>query len=192
MGWEESPVPTSSTPAALPEALAGLAPALAARARRLGADPAQAEDMAQEALLRMLARHAAGDAPPLDARRFALGVLGNLWRDRLRRRRPAHAALEALALLPQAGPCAPEHRLAAEQGVRRAVAAIARLPAGERVLLLAVLTAPDGQAALAARLGIPRGTLAARLARTRARLRRELGLGPRETSATLLGRLSGP
>lgn len=185
-------MPTSSMSATLPEALAGLAPALAARARRLGADPAQAEDLAQEVLLRMLARHAAGDAPPLDARRFALGVLGNLWRDRLRRRRPARAALEALELLPQARPCTPEHRLAAEQGVRRAITEIARLPAGERVLLLAVLTAPDGQAALAARLGIPRGTLAARLARTRARLRRELGLGPHETSAALLGRLPEP
>ncbi len=192
MGREESPVPTSSIPATLPETLAGLAPALAARARRLGADPAQAEDMAQEALLRMLARHRAGGAPPHDARRFALRVLGNLWRDRLRRRRPARTTLEALTLLPEPVSCPPERRRAAQQAARHAVAAIARLPEEERTLLLAALTSPDGQTALATRLGIPRGTLAARLARSRARLRREVGLGPHEASAALIGRLHGP
>lgn len=181
-------MPRPAAPHALPETLADLAPALAARARRLGADPGEAEDLAQEALLRMLARHAAGCAPPQDVRRFALRILRNLWRDSLRRRRPARAALEALAQLPDPGPCAPEQRIALEQTARRVVGAIARLPGEERAVMLAMLTGRAGQTELAARLGIPRGTLAARLARSRARLREELDPRPHGARASRAGR----
>lgn len=184
----ETPTPTPCQDPDVRDALVRLVPRLRLRAVRLCGERALAEDLVQDTLVRLLARHAGGHPPPRDLGRFAFVSLRNAWRDRLRRTGSAQAVSDELRAFGAVEPCPPERQLAARSACRRVAAAVGRLPAEERALLIAALAEPGGQTALARRLGLRRGTLASRLARARRDLRRDLGLAPGEKASVLLVR----
>lgn len=144
--------------------LARLRPRLLRRARRLAAGAAEAEDLAQEALLRVWSRLAAGHAvADLDA---------YLWvtlRHLALRRRGEAAPSEDSAALPDPA-ASPETRLFA----REVVAALSDLPPQEARLLEIVALEGESYAEAARREGVPVGTVMSRLSRGRARLKAQL------------------
>lgn len=154
-----------------------LLPRLERRARRLSDSPEAAQDLAQEAALRLWQRLAQGKEVK-QPDRYAMILLHNLARARWRRRRPQEEMQENLLVtLPEA----PSRLACAETQ-----AAIARLPEGQRRLMQLVMEGEVSPSALALRLGLPPGTVMSRLARARVRLRAEMGLAPRASVSELL------
>ena len=144
--------------------LARLRPRLIRRAARLTGSPAEAEDLAQEALLNVWSRLAAGHAvADLDA---------YLWvtlRHLAARRRAGAVPPEETTALPD--PSAPaEMRLFA----REVVSAMSALPPQEARLLGLVALEGASYAEAARREGVPMGTVMSRLSRGRARLKARL------------------
>lgn len=145
--------------------LVALIPDLRRLARRLTRDPATAEDLVQEALLRVwtqMGRHAA----IADLKPYLMTAARNL----ARRPRRAELALSD-APEPSAPPEAPG-RLA----LRDVVGALARLPQAEARLILRHVAGEESYADIAAAEDLPIGTVMSRLARGRARLRQDCGL----------------
>ena len=152
--------------------LVPLMPDLARLTRRLARDPAHAEDLAQEALVRVWARMAEGGTIA-DLRPYLMEAARNLARRPGRRYLALEEAPEPVSL-PEA-----EGRLA----LRDVACAMARLPAGEARLLIAVAARGEGYAALAEAEGVTIGAVMSRIARARARLRTDIDGGPSRTAA---------
>jgi RNA polymerase sigma-70 factor (ECF subfamily) len=116
-------------PAALQRLVDAKLPRIFGFARRMLGDAGDAEDVAQETLLRTWQRAPDREpgGPPLDAWMHTVAM--NLCRDRLRRRRETY--LEVVPDLPEEGP-GPVARLEAASDADRVQAAIARLPARQR------------------------------------------------------------
>ncbi len=141
---------------------------LARRARRLGVSAAEAEDLAQEAVLAYLEQRAKGrtvDAP-LPYMMTALRHAAQLRHRLAARQRPLSAAPEGQT------EDASEARLCSE-----VLGAIDTLPDADRALLRLVAAGETSPQDLSERLHVPPGTVMSRLARARARLRAELGEG---------------
>ena len=160
-----------------PDLIETLLPRLLARARRLTGSAQEAEDLAQEVILRlweMQGNHVEIAAPD----RYAMVMLHNLVRGRWRRARPEtgldDADLHAL-------PAAPARLACAELR-----SAIARLPRHQARLMVLVMQGESSPQALAHRLRLPKGTVMSRLARARAALRREMGLARKASVAELM------
>ena len=139
-------------------------------------DRRRAEEMAQEAFLkafRFLDRWR-GEAA---FSTWLFAVATNVYRSRMRRFQPVEVALEKA---PAArAPSDPEEDAARHEmasSVRRLVAA---LPPKYRDALVLFYFMDMNLTAAAEALGIPQGTLKARLHRARARLERQLGTDPR-------------
>ena len=120
-------------PAALQRLVEAKLPRIFAFARRMLGDAGDAEDVAQETLLRTWRRAPDREpgGPPLDAWMHAVAL--NLCRDRLRRRRETY--LEAVPDLPEDAP-GPQSRLEAASDAERVQAALVRLPARQREALI--------------------------------------------------------
>ena len=136
---------------------------------------ADAEDVAQEAFVkayRALGRFRAGSP----FRPWLLRIVGNEARNHRRAsgRREFHHS-RAGRLEPVREAVVPDDALLAREGRRRLLAAVDRLPDGERTAVLAryVIGLTDRETAAA--LGIPRATVKMRAWRGLGRLRRELG-----------------
>jgi len=157
-------------------ALSGLIPALTRLSRRLAPDRASADDLAQEALLRVLARLRAG-GEVADLRPYLMETARNLAR------RPPRRTLALDEVAEPAAPAGTGARLA----LRDVAAALARLPAAEAEALLGTAVAGRSVRAVAAAAGLPTGTVLSRVARGRARLRGALGLRRGSAVADLLG-----
>ena len=159
-----------------PVALVAAIPALRRTARALVRCPDRAEDITQEALLRVWARMRDGEeiAAPLA---YLRATARNLAR-RPPRLDPAEAAS------PESTPPCAEDRLAC----RAVMAALAALPPEQAALLTSAALGEGTVAEIAIATGLPPGTVASRVSRARARLRRDLGLPETRPVGALLDR----
>ncbi|WP_158275468.1 RNA polymerase sigma factor [Maritimibacter sp. 55A14] len=160
--------------------MARLAPEFRAVARHLGGPREQADDLAQDAALRLLAR-LRSDGRISDPRRYGFSVLRNLWRDRYRRAARQGEPLE------EEPPAETPHAASAGLACRDVRAAIARLAPHHRALLTMIAQGTDNYRDLARAQGIAPGTVMSRLSRARRALRAELALGEDDTVMSLLG-----
>ncbi len=147
--------------------LCDLMPKLRRRARRLARSTDEAEDMAQEAMLRLL-QQMQRDGKIEMPERYAMTLLHNLARYRWRSRQVTEELTEDMACAP---PLAPARIACAELQ-----AAIDRLPEDQAALMRLVMLGETSPRVLAARVGVPKGTVMSRLGRARRRLRKEMGL----------------
>ena len=144
-----------------------LMPRLRARARRLCNSAEEAEDIAQETALRLwqrLGRQGGVENPD----RYAMITLHNLVRQRWRGRRVTEELAENMG---QVDPDAPA-RLACSDLQR----AIERLPQEQVCVIEQLMAGESSPKVIAERTGIPLGTVMSRLARARARLRKDMHL----------------
>jgi RNA polymerase sigma-70 factor (ECF subfamily) len=157
-------------PAAFHELYQRFGPRVKVYLRRRGVDAATAEDLAQETLLTVWRRAALYSSAKGSASTWIFTIARNLWIDRLRKEVPwqelpaAHAAEISPEPLPDA--------VVAESEVQlRLRAALAELPAEQqRVIELAYLEGLS-HGDIAARLGLPLGTVKSRVRIAYQRLR---------------------
>ena len=146
--------------------------ALRALAYRLLGDPDVMDDVLQAAYLKAF-RALGSFEGRASFRTWLYRIVHNACMDELRRRKRARLvtwdddAVESIDPLPD-----PEELVTDRQEL---AAALASLPADMRAAVLLVDAEGMGYHEAAAVLGVPRGTLAARLHRARARLRQRLG-----------------
>lgn len=151
----------------LPDTISVLIPKLRRRAGRLVPDRGDAEDLVQEAVLRLWQRLDTGaDVQAPD--RYAMIMLHNLVRQRWRRLRPMEELSDEMG---HTVPLAPA-RIACSE----ICAAIDRLSPDQRVLMRLVVEGETSPQVLAGKLGLPKGTVMSRLGRARRALRDEIGL----------------
>ncbi len=132
-------------------------------------DAALADDLAQEALIKALARsEQLRDAQALESWLFS--ILNNCWRDHLRGRREFADIADIDDAIVDESP-SPEQRYASRQTVQRVRLAIAGLPIGQRQVITLVDIEECSYAVVAAILDLPVGTVMSRLARARQALR---------------------
>ncbi len=148
------------------ETMSRLGLKLRRRARRLGHQPCDAEDMAQEALLRLMQRMAR--SPVQTPEHYAMIILQNIARARWRARVELTELEEDTASILPAG----DSRLALE-ALRHAIAA---LPPDQAQIMQLVLEGEFSPRTIAAQLHLPVGTVMSRLARARVTLRQQIGL----------------
>jgi RNA polymerase sigma-70 factor (ECF subfamily) len=134
-------------------------------------DRTAAEDLVQETYLRALsARHKPG--PGENVRGWLFTILHNVWRNEVRRRRPA--ALEDVADHLVAPGDSPVEALGRDEARRRVRLAIAELPHAFRAVVVLRCVEGFSYRDVAAIVGCPAGTVMSRLARARALLRKTL------------------
>lgn len=164
-------------PTDLPEALCDLMPAMMRLARHLSGNRDQAQDLCQEVLLRLWAR-LQNDHEVDDLRAYAMAALRNQYRQQLRESVPVAEFDEVDE------PVAPV--VFAALAVHDLEAAIDELPTPQAKLIRLVAEGETSPIKLAQIIGCPVGTVMSRLARARAKLRAEVGLGENSPTADLL------
>jgi RNA polymerase sigma-70 factor (ECF subfamily) len=140
-------------------------------ARWLTRDPSDAQDLAQEAMLRALRYFHAfrGEA----ARPWLLRIVRNTWIDFGTRNKMEKLPLEVLENRPADGPDPEQSALASDQR-RQIAAALAALPAEAREVLVLREIEDLSYKHIAVVLDLPIGTVMSRLARAREKLAVEL------------------
>jgi RNA polymerase sigma-70 factor (ECF subfamily) len=140
-------------------------------ARWLTRDPSDAQDLAQEAMLRALRYFHAfrGEA----ARPWLLRIVRNTWIDFGMRNKMEKLPLEVLENRPADGPDPEQSALARDQR-RQIAAALAALPAEAREVLVLREIEDLSYKHIAVVLDLPIGTVMSRLARAREKLAVEL------------------
>jgi RNA polymerase sigma-70 factor, ECF subfamily len=179
-----APVPTASEPAntvspasgtrpsrvSLRSELVAMLPSLERRAYRWCRDPAEAQDLAQDTVLRAL-----GNGPSFDSeghlRAWLYTVLRNLFISRRRRDQSWQRACGELNGLAQAAPPAAPPVAFLTPSIERAIAGLPE--AFARVICLVDLQ-DYSYADAASTLGVPVGTVMSRLFRARQRLAQDL------------------
>ncbi|TMM54858.1 RNA polymerase sigma factor [Sulfitobacter sabulilitoris] len=152
----------------IPDPLLRLIPRIRARAARLTSSSADADDLAQDALIKLWQITRRGQRiEALD--RYAMTVLHNLARQRWRQARQMEELGEDDAT------CAPDAPV--RMACADLAAAIDRLPRDQARLMHCVAAGETSPAALARATGVPPGTVMSRLSRARTALRADLGLG---------------
>ena len=151
------------------DTLMPLLPAMKRLARRLSPSADAADDLAQEAALKIWSTLARGGEIE-DLRPYAMATLRNLARSHRRQMRDIVEMKDDTASIP---PDAPRHLACAEM-----LAAINRLPEAQATLMTRVAAGEASPAELAHSINCPVGTVMSRLARARVTLRRDMGLAP--------------
>ncbi len=149
------------------EAIVALVPQLRAFARFLARDVARADDLVQDTVLRALERQEAW-SEGTDLRAWTFRLLRNLFLDQQRRRRVEQRGLATMA--------PPAQGLGVQPGrdaLRDLESAIAALPPAQREALILVAALELDITAAAAVIGVPEGTVKARVSRARAALARD-------------------
>jgi RNA polymerase sigma-70 factor (ECF subfamily) len=139
-------------------------------ARWLTRDPVQAQDVAQEAMLRALRYFHAFRGE--EARPWLLRIVRNTWHD-VRTRRGADQPLEVVENQAAEGPDPEQSALAGDRR-RHVAAALAALPPDLREILVLREIEDLSYKEIAAVLDLPIGTVMSRLARGRERLAADL------------------
>src|SRR5262245_9759287 len=148
-------------------------------ARWLTRDPAAAQDLAQEAMLRALRYFHAFRGE--EARPWLLRIVRNTWTDQVARNGVVNRPIEEVESQPAEGPDPEQSALAGDRR-RQLAAALAALPAETREILVLREIEDLSYKHIAAVLDLPIGTVMSRLARAREKLAAELGdrLGRRD------------
>jgi RNA polymerase sigma-70 factor (ECF subfamily) len=148
------------------------APRVKAYLLRLGASPALAEDLAQEALLSLWRKAHLFDPAKASAATWLFTIARNLRIDAIRReKRPE---LDPDDFMPAAGPAA-DDGLALADDESRLRAALKDLPPDQVQVIELSFFADKPHSQIAGELGIPLGTVKSRLRLAMARLKRALG-----------------
>jgi RNA polymerase sigma-70 factor, ECF subfamily len=151
---------------------AHFAPRVKAYLLRLGAPPALAEDVAQEAMLSLWRKAHLFDPAKASAATWLFTIARNLRIDALRReKRPE---LDPDDFLPEAGAAA-DDRLALVDEETRLRAALKELPPDQIQVVELSFFADKPHSQIASELGIPLGTVKSRLRLAMARLKHALG-----------------
>ncbi|MDQ1080863.1 sigma-70 family RNA polymerase sigma factor [Pseudoroseomonas cervicalis] len=159
-------------------ALPGLLPELRAFARFLARDTALADDLVQEAILRAL-RAESQWLPGTSLRAWVFHILRNVFLEQMRRRGTEKRALERMPPR-EAMPAAQE----AQADVNDLSRALERLPMAQREALILVGAHGLSHDEAAAIVGVPVGTVKARVSRARDALAR--GWSPAERGEAAL------
>jgi RNA polymerase sigma-70 factor (ECF subfamily) len=162
-------------------AFAGLyafyAPRIRTYLRRLGADPAAAEDLAQEAMATVWRKAAFYDRTRASAGTWIFTIARNLRVDALRRERRPQLDPNDPALVPEAPP-SPESLLSGTRAARALREAVAALPPEQAHLIELSFFQDRPHSIIASELGLPLGTVKSRLRLAIARVRKSLGDEP--------------
>ena len=150
--------------------LVAFAPRLRRYAYGLTRSVADADDLLQASLERLLSRPMPEDAM---LEKWAVTVCRNIWFDELRSRRVRREAGRELAEAP-ATVASTEQTAIASMELKRAQAAIATLPEDQRDVLALVAIGGMAYSDAAEILAVPVGTVMSRLARARAALAAKL------------------
>lgn len=154
------------------------APRLKAFMRKMGADDAVAEDLMQEAMLTVWRRADSFDPQKASAGTWIYTIARNLRIDRIRRERRPELDPDDPALIPalvsEAPPPADE-RLHRERVDDRVRAALKDLPPEQAAVVALSFYEDAPHADIAARLGVPLGTVKSRLRLAMKRVRESLG-----------------
>jgi RNA polymerase sigma-70 factor (ECF subfamily) len=150
------------------------APRLKSYFLRLGTSPRQAEDLVQEAMLRVWERAALYDPARAQASTWIFTVARNLRLDALRGERRPEPESEALLadLADQAEPA--DLQLDSSRREERVRAALGSLPQEQLEILKLSFFEDVAHADIARRLGLPLGTVKSRIRRALGRLRGEI------------------
>lgn len=163
-------VAASGDRAAFAALFSHFAPRVKAYLLRLGAPPALAEDLAQEALLNLWRKAHLFDPAKASVATWLFTIARNLRIDAIRReRRPE---LEPEDLAPEA---AADEALALAGDEARLRAALRQLPPDQMQVVELSFFADKPHSQIAGELGIPLGTVKSRLRLAMARLKRALG-----------------
>lgn len=171
-----TPASKLSNPGPLPDPLIRLWPDLLRLARHLTNHADQAQDLCQDVMLNLWTRLRAGEEIS-DLPAYARTALRNTYRQSLRDRRPGDELAEDMLVA--------EPQAYATLALAELDAAITRLPAAQADLIRMVAAGETSPADLARRTGLPKNTVMSRLARARAQLRAEMGIGSRAPVASL-------
>ncbi|MFD2261889.1 sigma-70 family RNA polymerase sigma factor [Lacibacterium aquatile] len=138
------------------------APRLKSFMRKLGCGEAQAEDLAQEAMLRVWQRAAGFDPMKSNVGTWIFTIARNLRVDLLRQERHPEFDPDDPILAPN-GDVAADDAVALRQTSERVRQAIDRLPPQQSIVVNLSFFEDQPQSEIAARLGIPLGTVKSRL-----------------------------
>ncbi len=162
MATDRTGLPTS----ALHRELVQLAPQLRRYAYALTRNPADADDLLQATLERVLSKTMPED---VELVKWTYRVCRNIWIDEIRSRRIRREAVPQIASAP-ALQVSTEDEVASRFALQRAQAGIDKLPDDQREVLTMVAIAGMAYRDAAEALAIPSGTVMSRLARARASL----------------------
>jgi RNA polymerase sigma factor (sigma-70 family) len=146
--------------------LVALVPQVRRFAYALTRHAADADDLVQATVERVLSRPVPGDAELV---KWMFKVCRNIWIDDMRSRQVRRAAAPELASAPEQD-ASTEELVAAQMALKRAQAGIDALPAEQREVLAMVAIAGMAYREAAEALSVPIGTVMSRLARARAAL----------------------
>jgi RNA polymerase sigma factor (sigma-70 family) len=156
--------------AAFARLFADFAPRIKGYARRMGADGAVAEDLAQEVMLTVWRRAELFDGRKASASTWIFTIARNRRIDMLRRERRPEMDPNDPAVVPESDPPA-DHSVESSQSEARLHQAVARLPREQAELLRLAYFEDKSHSAIAEALDLPLGTVKSRIRLAMTKLR---------------------